>query len=795
MSLLAGHAVQSQSDCTGILSGQVRDESDMKIIGAVVGIPSMAKATTTDEKGNFRLENICNANFAITIHSLGYQDAVLNIKFNNDSTFIIITLKQTAEQLKEIVVQDHADATDHAQNYSVLHEAQLAETAGKTLGESLKEIPGVNTIQAGPGIFKPVIHGVHSQRVLILNYGIRQEGQQWGAEHAPEIDPFIASDIIVIKDASAIKYGTDALGGVIVVNPPPLPDRAALSGAINTIVQSNGRSGTFSGLLEGGIAGREGWGWRVQGSAKGTGDFHTADYSLTNTGVRELNYSAAAGYHQENFGVEAYFSHFQSTLGILRGTAVGNADDLEEAMEREIPLHTTSFSYDIHEPRQVVAHDLLKLNSHRKSGNHEWRLQYGFQNNRREEYDFRVGDLSKIPALNLKLLTHTVEAELETLLSEKNSLCFGITGMFQKNNKVDGTQRVPFIPNFSNTSAGIFAITKFYAGRWKFDIGTRYDYRYYSVSGYDYKNTLFQSTSLFHNISATAGATVTLKKNQTVIFNVSSAWRPPNVAELYSIGTHQGAAAIEYGLLLNTTNNEVQDIRDVNFKTEQALKWVGTYQRQWTNVSLDISPYVNYIFNYIYLRPDGISQTIRGTAPAFRYRQTDASFAGLDLSALWKASKYIKVIPKASLLRATDESNDDYLVFIPPNRYEVAIRYERSTLAALKNFYVETKLKYTDKQRRAPRTISPASLNDAATSGTDPFEGNDRNFDFMDAPAAYTLVNFSAGISIQAKTTRYDFRISSENTLNTRYREYTNRFRYFADDLGRNFIFSVKCIF
>lgn len=34
----------------------------------------------------------------------------------------------------------------------------------------------------------PVIHGLHSNRILILNNEVRQEGQQWGADHAPEID-------------------------------------------------------------------------------------------------------------------------------------------------------------------------------------------------------------------------------------------------------------------------------------------------------------------------------------------------------------------------------------------------------------------------------------------------------------------------------------------------------------------------------------------------------------------------------------------------------------------------------
>ena len=103
---------------------------------------------------------------------------------------------------------------------------------------------------------------------------------------------------------------------------------------------------------------------------------------------------------------------------------------------------------------------------------------------------------------------------------------------------------------------------------------SRYDYRYYSVAGYDYKNSLFRSTLQFNNISATAGATVGIRENGTLNLNISSAWRPPHVAELYSVGTHQSAAANEYGFLLNDSTNEVLDIDDVSFKTEQALKFV-----------------------------------------------------------------------------------------------------------------------------------------------------------------------------------------------------------------------------
>lgn len=126
----------------------------------------------------------------------------------------LIELKEEAKELNAVIVTAHHDAAhiEYANNFTQLNEKQLAEVAGKSLGESLKEVSGVNSIQTGPGIFKPVIHGVHSQRILILNNGIRQEDQQWGAEHAPEIDPFLASSIIVIKDASAIAFMNGCLG-------------------------------------------------------------------------------------------------------------------------------------------------------------------------------------------------------------------------------------------------------------------------------------------------------------------------------------------------------------------------------------------------------------------------------------------------------------------------------------------------------------------------------------------------------------------------------------------------------
>ncbi|HZB13278.1 MAG TPA: carboxypeptidase-like regulatory domain-containing protein, partial [Chryseolinea sp.] len=404
-------------ECNGAFTGRVLDRGNQPLIGAAIMLSNSQKGTITDASGNFHFDRLCKGVYSVKVQYLGYETLEFEITVDG-AVSRILHLKEDIRQLQEVVVEDELQHIEHAHNLATLNAKQLAESAGKSLGESLKEIPGVNTIQTGPGIFKPVIHGVHSQRVLILNHGIRQEGQQWGAEHAPEIDPFIASDVSVIKDASSIKYGTDAIGGVIVVNPAPLPEGAGIGGSLNMIGQNNGRSGTVSGMIEGGLKNLEGWGWRVQGTAKRSGDFHTPSYSLTNTGIRELNFSASAGYHNQGFGFEVFFSHFNSELGILKGTSIGNQNDLEEAMERTIPLYTSSFSYTIGEPRQEVEHNLLKLSAHVKTKRGEIRLQYGFQNNQRKEFDLRIGDLSNTPELNLLLNTHTIEVEWETVRSE-----------------------------------------------------------------------------------------------------------------------------------------------------------------------------------------------------------------------------------------------------------------------------------------------------------------------------------------------------------------------------------------
>jgi iron complex outermembrane receptor protein len=267
------------------------------------------------------------------------------------------------------------------------------------------------------------------------------------------------------------------------------------------------------------------------------------------------------------------------------------------------------------------------------------------------------------------------------------------------------------------------------------------------------------------------------------------------VAELYSLGTHQSAAAIEYGLLLDEQTTQVRTLSDKHAANEQALKWVGTYTMRSAQSQFELSVYANYIQNYIYLRPTGITESLRGVFPYFRYTQTNALFLGVDGNYFYQFNSSWSARTRVSLLRASDVRANDFLIFIPPNRLELTLRYEKPTWGTWTNFYAEVMPRYVMRQVRAPRVVTVGEILDAKEAGIDLFATDNRIFDFLAAPPAYFWLAGAVGISKPIKTSRLDLRLSVENALNLSFREYTNRMRYFADEIGRNVSFSASWAF
>jgi iron complex outermembrane recepter protein len=246
------------------------------------------------------------------------------------------------------------------------------------------------------------------------NAGVPKEGQQWGGEHAPEIDAFAANEIEVIRGPGTILYGSGALGGVVRVSPRPLPTEAGVGGQLSTNSFFNNRQGAGSVLLEVAVPTLPALGllgWRTQLTARRAGDARTPSYYLPNTGFREVDYSAALGVSRGWGRSEVSVSHFGTDLGLYLGAHVGTVDDLERAMQNA--LTSSAFAYGIGRPNQRVDHDLLAWTT-TLTLPHATQLDvaYGYKHNNSREYDsrgFAAGGARA--AFALELYTHSLDVK------------------------------------------------------------------------------------------------------------------------------------------------------------------------------------------------------------------------------------------------------------------------------------------------------------------------------------------------------------------------------------------------
>ncbi len=768
-------------DCQFRLYGTISDGEKQILPGATVMIRELGKGVVANEKGNFEFTGLCPGNYTIVASFVGYQQLEQTIALNS-SQEINPELVEDDLILGDVTVEGERQKFDNSAIASTLSHEDLEGVQTRTLGEILSQVAGVSTLQTGPTIFKPVIHGMHSHRLMILNNGINIEGQQWGIEHAPEIDPFIASEISVIKGAAAVRYGADAIGGVVVIDPPSIHSTESFGGELNLGYMTNGSVGITSLTVENGT--ESGLGWRLQGTIKRGGDFQTPNYNLTNTGVKEYNFTGAIGWEEENKGLELYVSSFNSELGILRGAHIGNLTDLAEAIGRTEPFFIEDFSYDINNPRQQVSHHLLKFKAFADAGNlGRVTAQYGFQYNQRKEFDVRRAGRSGLPALSLELITNSLDVSLDHQLDANMVGALGISGSFKDNENVPGTGIRPIIPDYERGTIGVYLVEKYVTGNWSLDAGLRFDHQTLNVFTFDAQNDLIKPGFSFNNISASLGGDLIVSDRVTLSTNIGRSVRPPHPFELFSQGLHTGTGSIEEGLLID--GGQVAAIPSSgNIRSEESWKWSSTLKVNTNKVHIDLTTYYNLIDNFVFLSPKETRLTIRGAFPVFQYSQTDAVFTGVDFEFDMDLTEKLSLHSHSSLIWAKDQTRDSYLTFIPAQTFDNSLDYDLGEVGKFKNIEVSLSLLNVLQQNRAPRVV-PISELETSTS-------NDV-FDFIPAPEGYNLVNLDFGFKVPAfKDKELSFRMGIENIFNTSYRDYMNRLKYYADDIGRNFSFSLK---
>ncbi|MEQ9468180.1 MAG: TonB-dependent receptor [Ekhidna sp.] len=761
----------AQNACDREITGQVLDiDTNEPLPFATVSIKNTQIGAVSDESGHFTIKNVCDDEVDLEVRFLGYKTAIHHHDFHHSSPVIYMASDET--MLESVVVEEKLNAhelkTLEPKNISI----NASDRSGSTAADLLAKSSGVSTLKTGQNVVKPIVHGLHSNRVLIINNGVRHAYQAWGNEHAPEIDPSQVDRIQLIKGASTVRYGPNALGGVILFDAPQPAYNQPISGGVGMGYQTNGRSISTELSVK---QGYERHAWQVSINGTKQGDLKAPDYFLTNTGKEEFGYSLSSKHHFSWIDVDFYASHFQQELGLLRGSINGNLTDLANAIGATVPNETQDhFSYDINTPRQETVHDLFKLKFAIFVGEQQFDVQYAYQRNERREFDVRRGTNNDRPAIDLLLKTHTLDVDWDHPSRGNFAGTFGFQAFYQDNDNIPGTNTIPFVPNYNNSSIGVFGVESLTRGNTTYEAGIRYDFLNMNVRGRDSSNDIYRDNRNYQNFTFTAGLIHQFNEKLSIRTNIGTAWRSPNIGELFSFGRHQ--IRYEYGIWrynLPPGGISTSSIFTKATENEQGIKWISTLHLQKTTFELEFTPYINRINNYFFIRPYGITNTVRGAFPYFLYDQTTALYYGADLDIRKKWNDQTEAELKASYVYAEDIRNDQPFIGIPPFNIQVEVSRRMGNFTFLLN------PSWTARQNHAPPVIDAAQFLDSENVTFDQAV----IFDFLAPPASFFLLN----ASIQYDRNDFIVKLTGDNLLNTSYRRYTDQYRYFADDLGTNF--------
>ncbi|MEL6672882.1 MAG: TonB-dependent receptor [Bacteroidota bacterium] len=765
--LLTGWGTLTAQTCDLQLSGKVFElEQELPIPFAQVRLVETDQVALTDENGVFHFKELCPGQYTLVCEHSAYarHELLHDLEEDHDVT---INLEAGSKNLDTVVVLGHRAAAEALQSKQVLDKVTLAETRGQDLASAVARLPGVSILRTGGNIGKPVVHGLHSNRVVILNNGIPLEGQQWGSEHAPEIDPFLASSIALIKGAESVRYGAGAMGGVILVEPRPLGDSLQFGGKVHLVGQSNGRQGIVSGQLHGGLGKHPGWKWRVQGTLKKGGNLRAPNYFLENTGERGQNFSGTLRYQSWKKGLEIFYSRFHTRLGILSSAHLGGRSDLEAALESPIPIgaDTVGFTYDLKRPYQDITHNLAKAKAYWRLPGGRLDVVYAYQYNRRREFDKhkprgRDENGQDKAELDFQIHTHFLEGLWKHEPWKGMLGTWGVSGLYQ-NNYLNGR---PFIPNFVAFNGAVFGSERLKLGRWEWEAGLRYDYRWVHSAREVRGQDIFEIQD-FQSVSWNLGGMVKVSELFHLKAHLGRAWRPPHVNELFSDGLHHGAGTVEIG--------------NPDLDAEQALKGIASLE--WfpgQNWQIDLSTYYQRFGNFIYKRPDGLAVTVRGTFPQLTYVQTPARLQGADLSLRYQPKAGLTWEGQASWLDALDLNNGQPLIYMPANWWESTLGYQIGPKGTHVVSYLKVGLRQVAEQTRVPIAASP------------------EEDDWLPPPAGYTIWHLRWATEWElGNKRRLEIGGRVDNLFNLAYRDYLNRFRYFSDELGRNIQLRVSLLF
>ena len=750
---LAG-AARAQT-CDAVLAGRVVDEHDgSSLQGAAVYLLGAGVGGYADEAGGFSIAGLCPGPDTLRVTHVGCAPVVRPVRVGSASARTLrVTLEHHAELLEAIEVHAHANLTAVSDIGATLSGEQLDRTSGADFSDVVAALPGVREVSTGAGIGRPLVDGLGGARVRIVQGGIALATQDWGDEHAPEIDPFGTANVQLARGGGTVLYGRPTTGASLVLDDPAIPSSEVWTGRALLHAAANAPGGG-AGLSVARRLDRH-WGVRARASASLAGDARAPDYVLSNTGTRRAGGQARVYYTDGGLDFDLGYRAFAGASGILRAAHVGNADDLARALRSDRPLVVRDFTFDIDAPRQTAVHHWLTANAaYRLRAGARLELSYSAQLNRRREYDVRRGGRSARPSLGLDLATHDVRAVYAGPSGRTWQWSVGLAGQRAENRNDPTTGTSDFLPYYDEQAGGLFASAKRVGAAWTVEASARADvndtraqWRLRDERGRDFVHAWQRTVATG---TATLGAARFYANGLSVRARLAYGSRAPNAAERFADGVHHALAVIEQGDTTLGVEHGVKLLTGVGLERE------GSY-------GVHVAAYVQAFEGFVYQRyRDRPVVTVRGAFPVVEYEQSgDVVLAGVDLDAHVPLGPF-RIDGGGAFQYGQIGGDGAPLPDVAPWRANAELSYGATRNGALKDYRLAIGVEHVGRQGRAPRSLPRA------------------------APPAYTLTGLEASghVAVGGRTLGVHLRVA--NLLNVSYRDYLDRLRFYAARPGRD---------
>ena len=682
-------------------------------------------------------------------------------------------------------------------NTSTLKGRSLRLQQSDTLGQTLQEELGVSNASFGPGVGMPAIRGLTGSRVRILQNGIgTHDATSLSPDHAVAIDPLFAEEIKILRGPEIIRYGGNAIGGIVDVNDHRIPEKRAkkpISGSVENRYDTNGDGINSAFKLKMGkdrLAFNLGGFYRKRGDTRipgqaideafveqqfGLTEIQNATGRIPNTDSKSIGGFTGISWVGDNVMAGMAVSHTDNRYGVPRGSHnldPNHLDGLETILPRLDDL--TGFE-DIFGPKALFPNVRINMQQTRYDFKSAWyepmrgiesiNFRYGLIDYEHTEYE------GGSPFTKFK--NDVGEGRVEA----RHNALPNLTGTFgaqwiDRNFSALGVET--FVPPTKQKSLGFYTTQEYTWNNWILRGGVRFEHARVNPNASELRlrGSALPSVPLpnkleFQALSASSALQWNIQRDVSMTLTLNRGKRPPDIQELLALGPHLSTRSFEIGNV--QLNNETVNMVDLG------LDW------KYGRTSSRINVYYNRTDNFIHLRNTGLvyevdNEVIRQRCVSdseclsiLAYDQRNAEFFGFESS----INTTLYQMPNSNVLltlfsdyvrgRFVNGDRDD-VPRMPPLRYGAELGIGNQTW--------NTSLRYT----RAEAQNRPGK-NETSTDG----------YHLLTASADYQIkVSNWGDLWLFAK---------GHNLLNEEIRNSVSFLRNFAPEPGRSFRFGVRATF